>query len=230
MIIYLLNLFAGIGADWLDEWCAETEIKQTPKKPKPLPVTQTRPPPAAQSLFKAEDSTFRNVQFVESMLRLAEFSEQSGMISTSELHSLLNDEAGFKHHSQNFNFHSEHQRLTEDSGFYGSERTEVSNTSHGVNFISGKVVRYNMQSSNSDQLTVQSARLTVDYVKSEMRKKSFEVFCSWKHSLVEHACEILYRFSRKNEDCSEMLLELSLDLVEDIWCDKHTSQVKCLIV
>lgn len=177
-----------------------------------------------QTVFSVEKCALKNLQFVESMMRISEESESTNPVSVSELQTLLYDEA------ENFNQFRDSptnnsKSFSEDSGLGTSEEAYSEIASCNVNFISGGAVRFALQSSNATQLISNSVRSVVNFVKNEIKTKPVEVFISWRGSIVESSCDVLNKYARKSANCRELMLNLVFELIEDVWCDKSMAQV-----
>lgn len=177
-----------------------------------------------QTVFSVEKCALKNLQFVESMMRISEESESTNPVSVSELQTLLYDEA------ENFNQvrdspTNNSKSFSEDSGLGTSEEAYPEIASCNVNFISGGAVRFALQSSNATQLISNSVRSVVNFVKNEIMTKPVEVFNSWRGSIVESSCDVLNKYARKSANCRELMLNLVFELIEDVWCDRSMAQV-----
>lgn len=177
-----------------------------------------------QTVFSVEKCALKNLQFVESMMRISEESESTNPVSVSELQNLLYDEA------ENFNQFRDSptnnsKSFSEDSGLGTSEEAYSEIASCNVNFISGGAVLFALQSSNATQLISNSVRSVVNFVKNEIKTKPVEVFNSWRGSIVESSCDVLNKYARKSANCRELMLNLVFELIEDVWCDKSMAQV-----
>lgn len=177
-----------------------------------------------QTVFSVEKCALKNLQFVESMMRISEESESTNPVSVSELQTLLYDEA------ENFNQFRDSptknsKSFSEDSGLGTSEEAYSEIASCNVNFISGGAVRFALQSSNTTQLISNSVRSVVNFVKNEIKTKPVEVFNSWRGSIVESSCDVLNKYARKSANCRELMLNLAFELIEDVWCDRSMAQV-----
>lgn len=205
--------------DWFDEWCAASQPKRRKGN-----IFRSEQNTEFQTVFSVEKCALKNLQFVESMMRISEESENTNPVSVSELQTLLYDEA------ENFNQFRDSptnnsKSFSEDSGLGTSEEVYSENTSCNVNFISGGAVRFALQSSNATQLISNSVRSVVNFVKNEIKTKPVEVFNSWRGSIVESSCDVLNKYARKSADCRELMLNLVFDLIEDVWCDRSLAQV-----
>lgn len=177
-----------------------------------------------QTVFSVEECALKNLQFVESMMRISEESESTNPVSVSELQTLLYDEV------ENFNQFRDSptnnsKSFSEDSGLGTSEEAYSEIASCNVNFISGGAVRFALQSSNATQLISNSVRSVVKFVKNEIKTKPVEVFNSWRGSIVESSCDVLNKYARKSANCRELMLNLVFELIEDVWCDRSMAQV-----
>lgn len=177
-----------------------------------------------QTVFSVEKCALKNLQFVESMMRISEESESTNPVSVSELQTLLYDEA------ENFNQFRDSptnnsKSFSEDSGLGTSEEAYSEIASCNVNFISGGAVRFTLQSSNATQLILNSVRSVVNFVKNEIKTKPVEVFNSWRGSIIESSCDVLNKYARKSANCRELMLNMVFELIEDVWCDRSMAQV-----
>lgn len=177
-----------------------------------------------QTVFSVEKCALKNLQFVESMMRISEESESANPVSVSELQTLLYDEA------ENINQFRDSptnnlKSFSEDSGLGTSEEAYSEIASCNVNFISGGAVRFALQSANATQLISNSVRSVVNFVKNEIKTKPVEVFNSWRGSIVESSCDVLNKYARKSANCRELMLNMVFELIEDVWCDRSIAQV-----
>lgn len=205
--------------DWFDEWCNASQPKRRKEN-----IFQSEQSVEFQTVFSVEKCALKNLQFVESMMRISEESESTNPVSVSELQTLLYDEA------ENFNQFRDSptnnsKSFSEDSGLGTSEEAYSEIASCNVNFISGGAVRFALQSSNATQLISNSVRSVVNFVKNEIKTKPVEVFNSWRGSIVESSCDVLNKYARKSANCRELMLNLVFELIEDVWCDKSMAQV-----
>lgn len=215
-----LNFSDSRSLDWFDEWCDASQPKRR-KENMFLSEKNTE----FKTVFSVEKCALKNLQFVESMMRISEASESTNPVSVSELQTLLYDEA------ENFNQFRDSPKnnsksFSEDSGLGTSEEAYSENTSCNVNFISGGAVRFALQSSNATQPITNSVRSVVKFVKKEVKTNPVEVFNSWRGSIVESSCEVLNKYANKSADCRELMLNLVLELIEDVWCDNSLAQVR----
>lgn len=205
--------------DWFDEWCNASQPKRRKEN-----IFQSEQSIEFETVFSVEKCALKNLQFVESMMRISEESESTNPVSVSELQTLLYDEA------ENFNQFRDSPKnnsksFSEDSGLGTSEEAYSEIASCNVNFISGGAVRFALQSSNATQLISNSVRSVVNFVKNEIKTKPVEVFNSWRGSIVESSCDVLNKYARKSANCRELMLNMVFELIEDVWCDRSMAQV-----
>uniref|UniRef100_A0A1B6L6G0 Uncharacterized protein n=1 Tax=Graphocephala atropunctata TaxID=36148 RepID=A0A1B6L6G0_9HEMI len=178
---------------------------------------------SAQTILNYANCTQKSLWFVDSILMINEEIERKLPIKTSVLESMLYDEADYMSQSlyKSMSVNLKTKEFSDDSGFGCSE---FSRASSNVSSLSGEVVKVALQSSNANQLVMNSIRFVINDVKPEIKLRPLETFNNWKGSLTEYACDILTECSSFNPCCRELQLNLILELLEDLWNDRRLAQ------